>query len=825
MIANVSAADDAGNSAVISDGENAEEPDIPDLYFEDDFNVTLENINKYFPNGVLASNYSNCNLTFSGEFNNLGVLTISQRNVTIDGKNSLFINTVLDVAGSDVVLSNLSFVLNDSFYDNEFAAILVRADNVALNNINIDCIALEDTTAYGIYSSGTSRHPVDNLTIFNSTINFTGQNYNADVYNYALRMDYSRNAIVYNNTINTKLVLRGINFNTGRVASDSDYSLAVSAIYCDDLLFIGNDVTCDAIGRSFGFPTLDCFFMWGSNNAFILNNSFEMTDFFTYRGVDNYLYGLDIYSLANLTVANNDISINTTGGRLSAGAAYPIQLTGPLSNVTIVYNDLCSVSNGPNIGIYSSNSGGNTALYIMYNRINITGLAGEDSWALVAGIEGQDSNDIIMNNLIEVHSTGDVDENTNIYGISYSQSSPGDHSFDIINNTVLSDGFYSVYLESAVNSTITHNTLISYQDDIEDGHNGYKKGDGVHESEMSYNNLVFNEFDYNAQRANDIDSGYVFNYTAVENDRNLSNIIDASGIAGKRIFDIPNFNPLIRNDTIRHHTNGGAAANYQEDEDSDVPAGPVGPSIPDAGEGNSSSNIPSNGSNTGGNSSSVSPQQGNSTGGGDSPSVNPKPRDIPEGMILPGDSQNTVDNSTETNSSSEDKTEYVELPDTPDGDNGYVEDYNYHPRTPSNNQQSNKPINPANGNSTQNSGLNLRELLVAYVNSNTEGGENNVQSYGGRSQATNQTSSGPSVTGSDAAIGESKSTESSDSSAASSSSAGESNSGGTDSSTSKNAYELNDVVKTIKDNVALGIVLIILCLICLVVGYKRQKTN
>lgn len=825
MIANVSAADDAGNSAVISDGENAEEPDIPDLYFEDDFNVTSENINKYFPNGVLASNYSNCNLTFSGEFNNLGVLTISQRNVTIDGKNSLFINTVLDVAGSDVVLSNLSFVLNDSFYDNEFAAILVRADNVALNNINIDCIALEDTTAYGIYSSGTSRHPVDNLTIFNSTINFTGQNYNADVYNYALRMDYSRNAIVYNNTINTKMVLRGINFNAGRVASDSDYSLAVSAIYCDDLLFIGNDVTCDAIGRSFGFPTLDCFFMWGSNNAFILNNSFEMTDFFTYRGVDNYLYGLDIYSLANLTVANNDISINTTGGRLSAGAAYPIQLTGPLSNVTIVYNDLCSVSNGPNIGIYSSNSGGNTALYIMYNRINITGLAGEDSWALVAGIEGQDSNDIIMNNLIEVHSTGDVDENTNIYGISYSQSSPGDHSFDIINNTVLSDGFYSVYLESAVNSTITHNTLISYQDDIEDGHNGYKKGDGVHEREMSYNNLVFNEFDYNAQRANDIDSGYVFNYTAVENDRNLSNIIDASGIAGKRIFDIPNFNPLIRNDTIRHHTNGGAAANYQEDEDSDVPASPVGPSIPDAGEGNSSSIIPSNGSNTGGNSSSVNPQQGNITGGGDSPSVNPKPRDIPDGMILPGDSQNTVDNSTETNSSSEDKTEYVELPDTPDGDNGYVVDYNYHPRTPSNNQQSSNPINPANGNSTQNSGLNLRELLVAYVNSNTEGGENNVQSYGGRSQATNQTSSGPSVTGSDAAIGESKSTESSDSSAASSSSAGESNSGGTDSSTSKNAYELNDVVKTIKDNVALGIVLIILCLICLVVGYKRQKTN
>lgn len=806
IIANVSAAN-VDDLVVVSDGENAEEPDVPDLYFEDDFNITPENIGRYFPNGVLDSNYSDSFLTFNGEFNDLGVLTVSQRNVTIDGKNSLFVNTVFDVASSDILLSNLTFILNNSYYDNEGSAILIRANNVTLDNIYINYTAPEDTASYAIYAAGTSRRPVYGLNIVNSTIFFKGQNYNGDVYNYAIRLDNSMNAFIANNTINTKLVLKPVDFESA--FSASDFSLTIGASNCDNMVFIGNNVTSDAIGRSFGFPTLDCFFIWGCDNSYILNNSFLLTDFFTYKGVENYLYCLDVYSLENLTVAYNNISVITTGGRLSAGTAYPIQLTGPLSNVIIAYNNLYSRSNGPNIGIYSSNSGGNTEMFVMYNNINITGLAGEDNWALVSGIEGQDSRDIIMNNVIEVHSIGEVNENTNIYGISYSQTTPDDHSFDIINNTVLSDGYYSVYLDSAVNSTITHNTLISYQEDIEDGRSGYKRGSGVHEREMSYINLVFNEFDYNAQRANDIDSGYVFNYTGVENDRNLSNILDGSGITGKNIFDIPNFNPLVRNDTIRHHTNGGAAANYQEDEDMNTPGGNSGKNT----GGNSSSNIPSKENNTEGGSHTVNPHQNN----GDESNSSSNP-------------QNTADNAdnnpADTNSSSENNSN-VELPDTPDGDNGYVVDYSYHPRTPSSNQQSSESsnaFNPSNSNTTQSSALNLRELLVDYVNSNTEGGQESVSSYGGGTHTSNQTSVGPSVSGEESAISNSKSTEGSDD-ASSASSVGESNSEGSDSSSGKNAYELNNVVKTIKDNVALAIVLIILCLICLVVGYKRQKTD
>jgi hypothetical protein len=109
-------------------------------------------------------------------------------------------------------------------------------------------------------------------------------------------------------------------------------------------------------------------------------------------------------------------------------------------------NDLYSFSNGPNIGVYSQNYYGDTALSVTNNRINVTGLAGAHEWALVAGIETQDSNSTIVNNTIEVHSVSDVNIDDNIYGISYRQKIAGNHSYNIQNNTVFSDGFKSVYL-------------------------------------------------------------------------------------------------------------------------------------------------------------------------------------------------------------------------------------------------------------------------------------------------------------------------------------------------------------------------------------------
>lgn len=202
IIASASAADASGDLAVIGE-DDAEEPDIQDLYVEEDFNITSDNIAKYFPNGVLASNYSDSSLNFKGTFENLGVLRIAQKNVTFNGEESLFINTVFDVSGSDILLSNLTFLLNESYDDVEGSAILIRADNVVVDNVFINYTAPDDSEAYGIYSAGTSKNPNDMLTIANSTIVFTGQNFNRDVYTHALRLDYSTNALIYNNRIDS----------------------------------------------------------------------------------------------------------------------------------------------------------------------------------------------------------------------------------------------------------------------------------------------------------------------------------------------------------------------------------------------------------------------------------------------------------------------------------------------------------------------------------------------------------------------------------------------------------------------------------------------
>ena len=206
-----------------------------------------------------------------------------------------------------------------------------------------------------------------------------------------------------------------------------------------------------------------------------------MSDFITYPGLDNYLYGMDIYNLNNLTVRYNEISIVTTGGRLAAGTAYPIQISGPISKVNITRNNLYSFSNGPNIGIYSQNYYGSTELSITYNRINVTGLAGTHEWALVAGVETQDSDSVVENNIIEVHSVGAVGVDDNIYGVSYRQSTDGDHKYSIKNNTVYSDGFKSVYLLDSKNSTVADNLLISYNDNARNGYDGFNYGDLSHQ--------------------------------------------------------------------------------------------------------------------------------------------------------------------------------------------------------------------------------------------------------------------------------------------------------------------------------------------------------
>ncbi|MDO5824096.1 right-handed parallel beta-helix repeat-containing protein [Methanobrevibacter sp.] len=521
-------------------------PDKPDLVVNDTVYITPNNIDEYFKDNTLTEDYDGKTFVFEGSFNNIGKLSVNAKNVTIKGENAILKNTVFDISKDNVSLANLKFDLDSDFSDNDGAAILFNGNNLNLDNLDINYNVPLNTEAYAICGVG-NRPSSMNLRLTNSRINFEGHNNNAKVYNYAVKVINYDDFLMENNTITTALPLKDVNHGVHGTSLDSDFVLSVGFENCNRLKFINNKIISEVNYRPDSlYPTLDGLLISKCDNALIANNSIHMSDFVTYPGLDNYLYGIDIYNLNNLTVMNNDISMVTTGGRLAAGTAYPIQISGPITKVNITKNNLYSFSNGPNIGIYSQNYHGSTELSITYNRINVTGLAGTHEWALVAGIESQDSNAIIENNIIEVHSVGPVNVDDNIFGVSYRQSTDGDHKYSIKNNTVFSDGFKSVYLLNSVNSTVADNLLVSYNDKAKNGYDGFGYGDLSNHDNINFeNNQVIRAFDYFANQNNKIDNGGEYSYTTPVNNNGISNVIEGSSINPINNKDKPNYNPLI----------------------------------------------------------------------------------------------------------------------------------------------------------------------------------------------------------------------------------------------------------------------------------------
>ena len=692
------------NTPILSVGE--EIPDEPDLVVNDTIYVTSDNIDDYFTNGKLSSRFNDKTLIFNQNFENLGKLEINASNVTIKGAGYILKNTAFHVDARDVTLSDLNLDLDSAFPDNDGAAIEVFSDNVDLINVNINYIVPKNVEAYGIYAVGTNSNPLRNLRIKNSYVNFEGHNDDVNVYNCAIKLLDCKDSLIENNTFISALPLKDIIFGANGAELASDLVLTVGIGDCDNITFIKNSLFSEVNKRPENlYPSLDCMLISKSDNSLICNNSIFMTDFLTYPGIDNYLYGLDIYNLNNLTVCHNNISIITTGGKLAAGTAYPIQITGPISYVNITDNDLYSFSNGPNIGVYSQNFYGATTLSITNNRINVTGLAGTHEWALVAGIESQDTSSTIINNTIEVHSVGEVSIDDNIYGVSYRQSTSGNHTYDIENNTVFSDGFYAVNLLSSTNSKVINNMLISYNSKVKEGNGGFKYWDiASHDGLEFYNNQVMKAFDYFAKTNNDIDNGDRNDYSTPKNNKAISNKIDGSKLSSAEGEGKYSFNPLIP----------GSSKDYGQNDN---------------------------------------------------------------GQSQTGDDKKDDESSTSEN-------------------NGAFP-----------NQGS------SSGNSSKSESMTLKEALINFINSNTEGGKTNTTSFNGKdvNVRSNQSDATPSTEGSVSAASQSKSARSPDGAA-----------GGESESVSKKVYEIDEKNE---DKFIPSIFFIIPVFILLLVGIKRRKSN
>lgn len=423
--------------------------------------INPKNFYRYFTkNGVLKEEYSNLTLNFNGNFKEYGIISINSP-VHINGLNAKFTNTVFHLNSDDITLDNINMHLTDSFEDNEYAGILITGNEISINNVFMN-ITISDKEALGIFFYGDEDNSLSDLKLTNSTIifNATGNG----TYYWGLALTNTDTVLISNNNITCSLPLRTVNWDGGfygGISSDSVAGVAIQSTY--DLRLENNYFKISGNSKQESFPTLDAVLIHSCGDVIIFNNTIIEEDFYTPKGIDNYLYALDVYLSNQVNVLANQIHLNTTGGKLAAGTAYGIQVSGPFSDFTIAYNNISTINNGPNIGIYSQNYLGDTKLIIFNNNINVTGLAGEHNWALVAGIEVQDTNDTIWNNTIEVHNVANSTIG-NTYGISYSQNTSSNHTYDIQYNNVKTDSEYAVYINAGgtiKDTNVSHNVLVT----------------------------------------------------------------------------------------------------------------------------------------------------------------------------------------------------------------------------------------------------------------------------------------------------------------------------------------------------------------------------
>ncbi len=746
------------------------------------YTITNDNFNTYFDeNGVLKSEYGGGIILFTGNFTDKGVITISSPGTRITGLNALFNNTVFSLNAPNIILTNLNFILNQEFTDNAGAGILINGNNITVYNITMKYTLPSDVTGIGIYSNGTKNLTLESLKLINNTINFVGNSLHSG-FNYGVLITYTEDAYVYGNHINCTLPLRSVNWGSGIFGGSSmDAVAAFVADTSENLTLSHNNIYASVNGAAQGYPTLDCCLIYACDESLIENNNITEEDFYTKNGTDNYLQALDLYLLNDVTVIGNTILVNTTGGKIAHGTAYPIQVNGPAYNIKIAFNHITSINNGPNIGIYSENYYGATQIDIISNFINVTGLASTHYWALVAGIEAQDSDDKMLNNTIIVTNIGNTTSGDNIYGISYSQNTNGDHTYNIQYNNITVNEQYAIALKSGSNSKVI-NSIVANNILVSSGAGGSR---AVTIDSNGYNNTVWNNTN-GAIPKNQMSSNYY--PTWLQNYLN-KDLVDKTP-------DLSWITQVINKNT----GNGTGLGNG-------------------TGTGIGNTTHPSSGTGSGTNPGTGS-STGSGTGSGSGTIISP---------LVPENTGDGIGSGTITINTGN-GTINITIPITPVSPNT-----NTGNTTEPSNQTN--PINPTNPSQTSNNtGSNSETSTITNNTSNSNSGtsSSNTQSStassspGESNSPISQTGSTYSATSnSNSNNGGSSSNVGSSTNKASSTTSSKSDSSGTTGGSSAKAYAINTTTpKTTNDNgknILLAVAMIIIVLGLILVGYRHNK--
>ena len=459
--------------------------------------VTNNTFFDYFgDDGMLLGDITFDTLIFKGEFSNLGVNVVYvPRAIVINGDNAVLRNIAI-MCEQGTTLNNLTLNATNYVADTDGALIYAIGSDVTVNNITIDYNATDGSNnAIAVYASG-----ADNFKLVNSTITFTGNNVDGKVFAQGIKIAKSNNAVVDSNIITTSCPLVDVDYSHwGSI--DTDLVFAIGVEKSENVKIINNIVDNAAWtkGNNANFPTFDAFIAHTANNLLIKNNTISHTDLITPKGTSSYIYALDFYESNSVIVEDNRVLLNTTGGKEGAGAAYAVQVTGPYNNFVVKGNNLTTVSNGPNLGVYSQNYYGATEITVENNWINVTGFAGPAEFALVSGMEFQDTVAKAYNNTIYVQNVNEYNDDNNIAGITYVQSTSGSHQFDIQNNTIYSEGKYAVLIKSAKDSQIIGNTLYAHE----------LNGDDAAIFKSGTNNVVKNNYPMSTDIIIDVNNAWI----------------------------------------------------------------------------------------------------------------------------------------------------------------------------------------------------------------------------------------------------------------------------------------------------------------------------
>ena len=411
--------------------------------------------------GILRDGITENELIFHGKFSDLGVNVITiPRGISIKGDGAELYDIALYLQSEDIKVENMSLIAkNTDFTANEGAAIRAVAENIELKNVSVNYTAPANVAAYGILAKS-----ANGFKLSDSTIIFDANNKAGIIQQAGLVIDGSSDVEITANKIIATLPARDVAFNYYHVdlyGIYQDLVLAVGMQDCQNINFTDNDVIVDAKSAESELATIDSFMVDNIDNLLIKGNNFTQTDF-TGVGKAGYANVVDLYNFDGVTVEENNILINTTTGADGAGTAYPIQATGPYSGLVINKNNLTSISRGPALGIYSQNYDGITDIVVTNNNINVPGYATANEYALVSGMELQDTFAKVYNNIIYSRSISPYDEANALYGISYAQYTSGTHTYDIRGNTIVTEGRYAIYLLSAKDSNVAENTLYAH---------------------------------------------------------------------------------------------------------------------------------------------------------------------------------------------------------------------------------------------------------------------------------------------------------------------------------------------------------------------------